>query len=117
MKASALRSANLFQDALPPETGERVETLLRRGPLHVERIISSDRPDSTLYDQPQDEWVALLQGTATLWVDGTEIPLQTGDTLFLPAHTPHRVLRTSADPACVWLAVHLHPIKDTDAPA
>jgi len=103
------RTGNLFRDASAPVEGERFDTLLKRGPLQVERIVSSDRPDNTLYDQPQDEWVCLLRGSATLWVEGETVTLEAGDTLFLPAHVPHRVLTTSTDPACLWLAVHLHP--------
>jgi len=33
--------------------------------------------------------------------------LNTGQSLFLPAHTLHSVLDTSAEPPCIWLAVHL----------
>jgi len=33
--------------------------------------------------------------------------LVSGDYLFIPAHTPHRVVETSAEPQCIWLAVHL----------
>ncbi len=104
-----MRTGNLFQDAAPPADGERFESLLKRGGLHIERIVSSPRPEDGLYDQPHDEWVCLLQGSAALWVDGETVTLEAGDTLLLPAHTPHRVTRTSADPPCLWLAVHWGP--------
>jgi cupin 2 domain-containing protein len=29
------------------------------------------------------------------------------DSLFIPARTPHRVMSTSGDPPCVWVAVHM----------
>jgi len=32
-----------------------------------------------------------------------------GDHLFIPAHTRHRVLATSEEPRCLWLAVHIDP--------
>jgi cupin 2 domain-containing protein len=51
----------------------------------------------------------LLQSTATLDLAGESLTLVAGDCLLIPAHTPHRVLSTSAEPRCLWLAVHLHP--------
>ncbi len=100
-------SGNLFTQLLVPETGEKFTTLLHTSCVHIERIVSSDTPESQLYDQAQDEWVCLLQGRAQLWVDGTEITLTSGDYCFIPAHTPHRVLSTSTTPPCLWLAVHI----------
>ena len=100
---------NLFTDLSFPSEGEVFEDLLRCGRLQIERILSSDSPDAGLYDQAQDEWVCLLQGEARLWVDGEEVRLRAGDYRFIPAHTAHRVLETSSEPPCLWLAVHLHP--------
>ena len=109
MTIDALRSGNLLAQSEPPERGETFEELLRCRNLTIERILSSDRPDSTLYDQTQDEWVCLLRGQASLWIDGETLQLAAGDYCFIPAHRPHRVLSTSGDPPCLWLAVHLHP--------
>ena len=103
-----LRPRNLYADAQPPREGERFETLLRHGPLQVERIVSSTSADGDVYDQAQDEWVVLLEGRAALEVAGERVELVRGDSLFLPAHTPHRVLHTSE--GALWLAVHLHPV-------
>ena len=77
--------------------------------LRIERIVSSASPDPVVYDQTQDEWVILLEGSATLEIAGEPIDLGPGDHLFIPAHTPHRVLATRPEPRCVWLAVHLYP--------
>ena len=99
---------NLLSDIPRPTEGEVFEDLLRRGPVRIERIVSSEFPEPVLYDQDQDEWVLLLQGEARLWVAEREVVLVKGDSLFIPAHTPHRVLRTSAEPPCLWLAVHLY---------
>ena len=102
-------AGNLFADMPAPETGECFEDLLRWRNLQIERILSSDRPEPMLYDQPQDEWICLLQGEARLWIAGEEVLLRAGDYRLIPAHTPHRVLETSRQPPCLWLAVHLHP--------
>ena len=101
---------NLFADLPEPATGEVFTELLRlhlpQGQVWIERITSSATPEPVLYDQPESEWVVLLQGRARLWVAGEERVLGPGDYLFIPARTPHRVIETSAEPRCVWLAVH-----------
>ena len=50
------------------------ETLLERKDVRVERIVSTGQssPENFWYDQAEDEWVSLLQGTAALqWEDGS----------------------------------------------
>ena len=97
----------LFPDSDIPATGERFEELLTRRNVRIERILSAPGSVSGPCDQTQDEWVLLLQGTALLDVDGERLELQGGEALFLPAHCVHRVLDTSAEPPCIWLAVHV----------
>jgi cupin 2 domain-containing protein len=97
---------NLYEDALPPATGERFDTLLSHQGLVIERIVSTSRIVSQEYVQEQDEWVLLLQGEARLDVAGRTVPLRAGDYLFLPSRTPHTVLQVSD--GSLWLAVHLH---------
>ena len=112
MPASA---GNLFADLPHLERGETFQELLRcglgpqrgRGQVRIERIVSSATPEQVLYDQEHAEWVLLLQGRARLWVDGVARELVPGDYLLIPAHTLHRVMETSAQPPCIWLAVHL----------
>ncbi len=100
---------HIFADLPRPHTGEVFEQLLQCRNVRIERIVSSAAPDPTTYDQPQDEWVLLLEGSATLELAGQSIALCAGNHLFIPAHTPHRVTATSAAPQCVWLAVHIDP--------
>lgn len=101
-----MQTGNLFDHAGAPASGERFEALLRHRNLVIERIISSATISPTEYVQAQDEWVAMLQGEAILEVAGAVRELHSGDYLFLPAGTPHMVLRVSD--GAVWLAVHLH---------
>jgi cupin 2 domain-containing protein len=100
---------NLLSGLHAPETGEDFVELLRCRNVVIERIVSSDQPDPRLYDQPQDEWVVLLEGAASLEIAGQAVDLKAGDHVFIPAHTIHRVLSTSHRPRCVWLAVHIDP--------
>ncbi|SFF52638.1 cupin 2 domain-containing protein [Duganella sp. CF458] len=97
---------NLYEDALPPVTGERFDTLLSHQGVVIERIVSTSKIESQEYVQQQDEWVVLLTGEATLAVGGRKVPLKAGDYLFLPARTPHTV--KSVSDGALWLAVHLH---------
>lgn len=101
---------------------EVFETLCVMAGVRIERILSRGQttPPGQWYDQPGDEWVALLAGTAELeFADGTRCSLLAGDWLLLPAHCRHRVAATSTEPAAVWLAVHVpRPgIGSRDTPA
>lgn len=96
---------------LPHDSGAEIFTaLLQRPGVRIERIVSRGQttPDDAPYDQPQDEWVLLLDGAARLWLeDRGELTLTPGDALLIPAHVRHRVTFTQAEPPTVWLAVHL----------
>jgi cupin 2 domain-containing protein len=47
-----------------------------------------------------------LQGNARIeFLNSETISLKNGDYLFIPAHKKHRVMYTSAEPLCIWLAV------------
>ena len=98
------RIANLSDAGEAPAQGERFVELARLGNTTIETIVSSADPSTEIYDQPHDEWVLLLGGTAELEVAGARVSLRAGDWLLLPAHTPHRVLGTSD--GARWLAVH-----------
>ncbi|CAA0094985.1 Uncharacterised protein [BD1-7 clade bacterium] len=96
---------------IPENLPEEIfETLIDQPDIRIERILSKNHssPDSGWYDQPEDEWVMLLQGSARLELDRSDKPiveLVAGDYLLLPAHCRHKVLWTSSEPACVWLAI------------
>jgi cupin 2 domain-containing protein len=109
---------NLFDSAGGQAPGgEHVDILLRSGDVTVERIVSSGHasPPGSWYDQDWDEWVAVVQGRGVLsFDDGTLTSLAEGESAFLPAHKRHRVQSTSADPPCIWLAVHIgRPRQDS----
>lgn len=93
--------------ANPPDE-EIFEELYRTSSFRVERIVSTGQasPPDFWYDQEEVEWVALLQGEAVLeFEDGSAETLRSGDWVFLPAHTRHRVASTSMEPPCIWLAL------------
>lgn len=90
-----------------PGSGEVMTELVRSGGVVIEEITSSSSVDPVTYDQEQDEWVMVLQGSAELEVEGQPVHLEAGDWIWLPAHTLHRVARTEAGTR--WVAVHVHP--------
>lgn len=100
---------NLFED-LPEQLAEEMFTdILSRPGVRIERIISTGQstPADAPYDQDHDEWVLLLRGSASLWIEGEgERHLLPGDHLLIGAHRRHRVRWTAADEPTVWLAVH-----------
>jgi cupin 2 domain-containing protein len=101
--------SNLFVN-LPVETKDEVFTeLLSRPGARIERIVSNGQstPVDTPFSQDHDEWVLLLRGSASLWVDGDgEHDLHPGDHMLIPARRTHRVTRTAKDEPTIWLAVH-----------
>jgi cupin 2 domain-containing protein len=107
-------SGNLFA-GLPasPQPDELFETLCAQRGVRIERIVSTGQssPPGFWYDQPCDEWVALLSGTATLRFEdeATGRELRPGDWVFIEARRRHRVDQTDASTPSVWLAVHLDP--------
>ena len=108
------QAANLLADLPQAGRGEEVFTRILAAPgLVVERIVSTGQasPPGFFYDQPQDEWVLVLAGTAELRFADEAAPrrLEAGDHLLIPAHRRHRVERTDRDPPTVWLAVHFGP--------
>jgi len=108
---------NLFQNVPDHLATELFETLLETPGLRVERIISTGHttPAGQWYDQPQDEWILLLDGSATLHFDpGNSVDLQPGDYLHIPAHQRHRVARTDPFRPTVWLALHFPATETCD---
>jgi cupin 2 domain-containing protein len=107
-----MKRGNIFT-GLTAGTEERFDVLVGQPGCRIERIVSSGQasPPGFWYDQPQDEWVLLLSGTAGLrFEDEADVrQLGPGDWLLVPAHTRHRVEWTDATQPSVWLAVHFPP--------
>jgi len=97
---------------LPPELPQEFfqEIIVREG-IRVERIVSDGHstPEGEWYDQPEDEWVLLLSGSAGILCEGEnrELCLKAGDYVMIPAGCRHRVAWTDTGQKTVWLAVHM----------
>ena len=101
-------NTNLFENIPENAPEELVTELLSVEGVRIERIVSfgQSSPDGFWYDQEEDEWVLLLEGSATLgFEEGVSIRLKPGDHLQLPAGKRHRVEKTDENGRTVWLAI------------
>jgi cupin 2 domain-containing protein len=94
---------NLYEGDYPAENNEVFSILFQNRTLKIESIRSSLKTAGELYDQDQDEWVLLLKGEAQMEIIDEIRSIRAGDYLFLPKHTPHRVISTSDN--ALWLGV------------
>jgi len=104
---------NLFEPLPAPSPDEHVDVLARGSEFRLERIVSMGHatPPGQWYDQPRDEWVALLSGSARLRFEDEADPvaMRPGDWMYIAAHRRHRVEATDANGPTVWLALHYEP--------
>lgn len=98
---------NLLAASPSGRAAEEVTALIQNSGLRLEHIVSHGQPSPPgfWYDQPEEEWVLLLRGSATLdFGEEGALDLRSGDCLTIPAHVRHRVGRVSED--AVWVAAH-----------
>lgn len=99
---------NLFEN-IPENAPEELFTeLLEAGNVRIERIVSFGQvsPNGFWYEQEENEWVLLLEGSATLRFEESEsIDLKPGDFVNIPAGRRHRVAKTDPANRTVWLAI------------
>ncbi len=93
-----------------PADGEEVTTVLLQTPqLRLERIHSCNArsPEGFWYDQSEQEWVLLLQGSALLQFADEAEPraLACGDALLISSGRRHRLLASDPPPGTIWLAL------------
>ena len=98
---------NIFDDLPQLLPTEVVQTLVQAGDVRIERIVSHGHasPVDFWYDQPQHEWVIVLQGAARLQFEDGMVEMNPGDFINIPAFRKHRVDWTTLDETTVWLAV------------
>ena len=105
-----MQRGNLLTGLPPARAEEQIERLIDGPTMRIERIVSTGQasPTGFWYDQPDDEFVVLLTGSARLRfeTDDLTLDLRPGDWVQIPAHARHRVEWTQAEPPTVWLAVH-----------
>ena len=95
---------NLFEYETPL-TGEKFTTLFKHKNIKIVRIVSSNTFKSEEYCQEEDEWVVLLEGEATLYLNEERKVLKKGESLFIPALTKHHI--SSMQQGTLWLTLHI----------
>lgn len=102
-----LSMKNIFEQIPLTASNEIVSALLVAEQVRIERIVSFGQasPSEFWYNQAENEWFILLEGTAQLQVEDRLISLTAGDFLNLPSGTKHRVEQTDPVNRTVWLAV------------
>jgi len=109
VRTKMVLAGNLLDQLPRALQGENLETVISRGEVRFERIVSTGQasPPDFWYDQNENEFVLLLAGAATLRIEGEEcvLEMRPGSFVEIPAHRRHRVEFTQADPPTIWLAV------------
>jgi cupin 2 domain-containing protein len=98
---------NLF-DQIPEKAPKELFTeLLSANNVRIERIVSFGQvsPNGFWYEQAENEWVLLLEGSAQILFDDRLVDLAPGDYLNIQAGERHRVEKTATNGRTVWLAV------------
>ena len=101
--------SSLFENIPAELPQEFFERLVAADRVRIERIVSQGHasPEGFWYDQEENEFVVVLQGSAGLRMEGEDVPLvlKPGDFVVIPAHVRHRVEWTDPSGATIWLAV------------
>ena len=94
-------------------TEEQFSELIKRRGLRIERIVSTGQcsPEGFWYDQPDGEWVLLIQGEARLRFadEAAARHLKAGEFVDIAPHRRHRVEWTATGEITIWLALHYAP--------
>jgi len=105
-----MKPGNLFSGIPDRVEDELFETLWKTDHFHLERIVSAGQatPPGEWLEEPADEWVIVLAGSAGLLFEGQGEPtvLHPGDYVHIPAHRRHRVEWTAGGQKTIWLALH-----------
>lgn len=98
-------SEKFFEYSLPELDSEEFTTLLEHKNVKISRIVSNTLQTEQIFCSEKDEWVIVLQGCVKLEMDSVVHKLTKGDSLFIPAGTEHKLLKTKK--VVVWLAVYI----------
>ncbi len=103
-------TGNLFGNIPADVPEEFYTTVFRASGIRIERIVSHGQasPAGFWYDQDDNEWVIVLEGSAAVQFEDEPEPVELpqGSYLNIPAHARHRVVWTDPNQRTVWLAVH-----------
>ncbi len=98
---------NLFGNILIDKDNEQFYEILKSENVRIETIVSNGQKSEKdfWYDQDENEFVMLLEGSATLEFKDKKVEMIKGDYINIPKHCKHRVSQTSKTESTIWLAV------------
>lgn len=98
---------NIFQGIPQTIDHEAFEDILSSENVRIERIVSEAISNDEWYDQSENEWVIVIQGSAKLLFEENhqEISLEKGDHVLIPAHKKHKVTYVEQNIQTIWLAI------------
>ena len=98
---------NLFENIPKNAPEELITELFSAENLRIERIVSfgQSSPDGFWYDQKENEWVLLLEGSAQIRFEDRLQDLNPGDWVNIPAGCLHRIEKTDQSIRTVWLTI------------
>ena len=104
-----METGNLLEQ-IPTQLPEELFQILVSGEgMRIERIVSKGHvsPAGYWYEQPENEWVMVVKGEATLRFEKGDriVHLAEGNYVNIEAHERHRVEWTRENAETVWLAV------------
>jgi predicted metal-dependent hydrolase len=107
---------NLFENQAVCSRNEFFETIVAACGTKLERIVSfgQSTPAGEWLKQDSNEWVLLLSGRARLsFADSaSQISLDPGDHIMIPAQRSHRVEWTDPSQKTVWLGFHFPAARE-----
>jgi cupin 2 domain-containing protein len=107
--ATTIKTQNIFKTNPEKPNEEIFEIILNNKNLKLERIITNGQttPPGEWYNQENDEWVVLIQGSALILFENEKfIILNKGDHILIPKNCKHRVQWVDSNQECIWLALH-----------
>ena len=98
---------NIFKNINVDKINEEFIEILRDKNIRIERIVSNGQKseDDFWYDQDENEFILILEGSAIIEFQNKEVSLKKGDYIDIKSHEKHRVKYTSNSEPTVWLAV------------
>ncbi len=102
-------SKNNFFVNIPQNLPEELfDTIVQSDNVRIEKIISDGHtsPQNFWYDQVQNEFGLLLQGSAIIEFENDKsIELKVGDYQIISFHQKHRVSYTDKNKKTIWLTI------------
>ena len=97
---------NLLEIEKIPSLNEEIFiTLFQHKNVKIEKIVSNTIKTPKSFLEDKDEFVVLLKGCAKLKIENEIVKLKSGDYVFIPANTPHTLIKTKK--TAVWLAIYI----------